>query len=267
MVNNLRRARGEERLPGSEGEEVEATGPDLELLTSMPTDDVVHAYFQAGGEGNLPKIRARYQQALAAIFKKNNVRENLTTIGKLFNLLIRLCGKSPMGHLAELGMGVIEGIASGGIRLDKTSAGALRAIDGELQRLAEAGQEGLSTPIGEELGRWLIELINDATKETARIAELRVRYASEAIEPEEVAIGPDEETMSAVAKILIEELTSVTDKLDLYVRSRDRNVADLAGLLPNFEQISSIMVVLGNTEQQQMIADQIEMIRGIEESG
>ncbi|MBT4160613.1 MAG: hypothetical protein HOE54_04850, partial [Gammaproteobacteria bacterium] len=267
MVNNLRSARGEERIPGTENEAATSSGPNLEPLTAPPSDVVINTFFQADGEGNLPKIRARYQQALGAIFKKKDVRGNLTTLGKLFNMLTRLCGESPTGNLAELGLAVIEGIANGGIKLDNTSAGLLRSIDAELSRLADEGQEGLSSPIGEELGAGLVALINGATKETQRITTLKSRYAGEVAEPEEIAIGPDEETMSAVAKILIEELTAVTDKLDLYVRSQDRNVSGLVTLLPNLEQISSTMVVLGNTEQQQVISQQVEVIRGIEESG
>jgi len=268
MVNNLRVARGEERIPGSEpAEGGEGSGPDLSPLTTAPGDDIINAFFQADGQGNLPKIRAKYQQSLGAILKKNNVRENLTTIGKLFTMLIRLCGKSPTGNLAELGLAAIESIANGVIKLDNNSATLLKKIDDHLKSLVEKGQDGLSDPVSEELATGMIALIQGAQKETKRITALKELYASEAPEPEEVAIGPDEETMSAVATILIEELNGVTDKLDLYVRAQNRNVDDLVSLLPNLEQIASTMVVLGNTEQQGTVTKQIEVIREIQQSG
>ena len=267
MVNNLRVSRGEEKVPGTESPDAEGGGPDLGPLITPPTDAVVNAYFQAVGEGNLPKIRARYKIAFANILKKNDVRENLTTIGKLFSMLVRLCGESPVGNMSQLGLAVVEGIASGGIKLDNTSAGLLRSVDPVLEKLASAGQDGLAEPVPESLATGLIDLINGASKESDRIRQLRQRYAAVAAEPEAIAIGPDEETMSAVAKILIEELTSVTDKLDLYVRSQNRNSADLLDLRPNLEQISSTMVVLGDKKQQQVIASQIEVINGIEANG
>lgn len=265
MVNNLRAARGEERIPGSEPEDAAGSGgPDFSPLTEPPSEDVVNAFFKGNGEGNLPKIRARYQATLAAILKKKDVRENLSTLGKLFTMLDRLCGDSPMGNLADLGLAVVEGIASGGLKLDNTSAVLLRGIDAELKKLAEQGQEGLSNPIDLELGKKLVELVNTASKDTKNIAAVKARYVAAAPEPEEVAIGPDDETMSAVAKILIEELNAVTDKLDLYVRAEKRNSADLVALKPNLEQIASTMVILGDADQQATVLSQIDVIKEIE---
>ncbi len=268
MVNNLRVSRGEDKIQGSEPDQSdEDLGPDLSPLTTPPADDVVNAYFQGDGEGNLPKISARYRATLAAILKKKDLKENLTTLGKLFNMLDRLCGESPMGNLAELGLAVIEGIAGGAIKLDKDSATQLRNIDGAIKALADAGQDGLSLPIDEELALGLIALINGAAKETKRIASLREKYAAAVAEPEEVAIGPDDDTMSAVAKIIVEELNSVTDKLDLYVRAQTRNADDLKALLPNLEQIASTLVILGNLDQQATVRHQIDLVNAIESGG
>jgi len=267
MVNNLRVSRGEARIQGSVTELEEGDGPDLGPLTKAASDEIVKAYFQGGGEGNLPRIRTRYQQCLGAILKKTKVRENLMTIGKLFSMLVRLCGDSPTGNLAELGLGVVEGVAKGGIKLDNQTATRLKQIDNHLKPLAKAGQHGLLMPVDEELAIGLIKLINESNKETKRISALRQRYASEAPKPEEFAIGLDDETMSAVASILIEELNSVTDKLDLFVRAKNRNTVELAGLVPTLERVSSTMVILGDVEQQVAVSSQISIIKDLPTSG
>ncbi|MBT5790489.1 MAG: hypothetical protein HOI11_08460, partial [Gammaproteobacteria bacterium] len=267
MVNNLRAVRGEERIQGSGAELEEGDGPDLAPLTQAASGKLVNAYVQGGGEANLPKIRTRYQQCLGEILRKTQVRKNLTTIAKLFTMLVRLCGDSPTGNLAELGLGVVEGVLKGGIKLDNRTATRLKQIDEHLKPLAQAGQHGLSMPVDEELAIGLIKLINGSKKETKRISALRQRYASEAPESEEFAIGPDDETMSAVASILIEELNSVTDRLDLFVRAQNRNTDDLTALLPTLEQISSTMIVLDNAEQQVAVASQISIIKELETSG
>ncbi len=272
IVNNLRLARGEERIAyagEAGGGEGGSAGPDLGPLTDAPADDVVQAYVAGKGEENLPKIRARFGQTFSAILKKNNVRENLTTLVKLFAMVEKLCGNSPMGNLSQIVMAVIEGIAGGAIKLDNQSAGLLRKMDAQLKALAEAGSAGLATPVDEEYALALIELVNNAAKETARITAVREKYAATTVdaEPEDVAVGPDDETIAAVARILIEELNSVTDKLDLYVRASTRNPDDLVDLLPNLEQIASTMVVLGNSEHQQTVTAQIAVIKEIESSG
>ncbi len=267
MVNNLRTARGEQRIQSTSAEPKGGNGPDLWPLTQAPAEEVVNTYLQRGGEGNLPKIRVRYRQCLGAILKKVEVRKNLTTIGKLLTMLARLCGDSPTGNLAELGLGVVEGVAKGGIKLDNQTAKRLKQIDDHLKPFAQAGQHGLSTPIDEELAIGLIKLINGSKKDTKRISALRLRYASRTTEPEAFVMGPDDETMSAVASILIEELNSVTDKLDLFVRVQSRNTDDLATLLPTLEQISSTMIILGHAEKQTAVANQIAIIKALEASG
>ncbi len=267
MVNNLRAVRGEQRIQSASAERKGVNGPDLWPLTQAASEEVVNDYLQGGGEGNLPKIRVRYQQCLGAILKKVEVRKNLTTIGKLLTMLARLCGDSPTGNLAELGLGVVEGVAKGGIKLDNQTAKRLKQIDDHLKLFAQAGQHGLSAPVDEELAIGLIKLINGSKKETKRISALRQRYASSATEPEAFAMGPDDETMSAVASILIEELNSVTDKLDVFVRVKSRNTDDLATLLPTLEQISSTMIILGHAERQTAVANQITIIKGLEASG
>ena len=267
MVNNLRAVRGEQRIQSASAELEGVNGPDLWPLTQAASEEVVNDYLQGGGEGNLPKIRVRYQQCLGAILKKVEVRKNLTTIGKLLTMLARLCGDSPTGNLAELGLGVVEGVAKGGIKLDNQTAKRLKQIDDHLKPFAQAGQHGLSAPVDEELAIGLIKLINGSKKETKRISALRQRYASRTTEPEAFAMGPDDETMSAVASILIEELNSVTDKLDLFVRVKSRNIDDLATLLPTLEQISSTMIILGHAERQTAVANQITIIKGLEASG
>ena len=267
MVNNLRAVRGEQRIQSASAERKGVNGPDLWPLTQAASEEVVNDYLQRGGEGNLPKIRVRYQQCLGAILKKVEVRKNLTTIGKLLTMLARLCGDSPTGNLAELGLGVVEGVAKGGIKLDNQTAKRLKQIDDHLKPFAQAGQHGLSAPVDEELAIGLIKLINGSKKETKRISALRQRYASRTTEPEAFAMGPDDETMSAVASILIEELNSVTDKLDVFVRVKSRNTDDLATLLPTLEQISSTMIILGHAERQTAVANQITIIKGLEASG
>ena len=267
MVNNLRAMRGDKRAQGLGGEQEKSAGPELSFLKLAASDEVVNAYVQGRGEANLPKIRARYQHSLGAILKKNQVRKNLTTIGKLFTMLTRLFGDSPTGSLVELGLGVVEGVATGGVKLDKQTATRLRQIDDHLKLLAKAGQQGLSTPVDEELAVGLIKLISESRKETKRISALRQRYTGQAQEQEDAAIGPGDETISTVASLLIKEFNSVGDKLDLFIRSQNRKTGDLASLLPTLEQIASVMNVLDYRESQVAVASQITIIKDLETSG
>ena len=265
IVNNLRVARGEERIGSSLEEEAKE---DLSAFQNPADSESAAAFENGNGVTNVPKLRARYQQALVAVIKKSSVKENLTLIGKVFSMLIKLCGNSPLGNLSRLGLASIEGITSGAIKLDSNSANALKAVDKILKQLSEDGAEGLNQPIPDDLVQSFISVIDGASKDTPKIVDARELYRSKGGGDhtfEEVAIGPDDETLSAVAKILKEELTSVTDKLDLFVRSTARNDNDLVELLPMLEQISSTLVVVGLTQHQETVSGQVAFIKSIKD--
>ncbi|MCZ6501703.1 MAG: Hpt domain-containing protein, partial [Gammaproteobacteria bacterium] len=265
MVNNLRITRGAERIGGAGAEPID-TGPNLSPVLDAPSNDVVDAYSQANGEANVPKLRKRYRQALAALLKKTKARENLSLMGKVFSMLIKLCGESPMGNLSRLGIALVEGVATGAIKLGAPVAAHFKSIDAELAKLSEGGVTALSEPVSEKLALGILEEINNAKKETKKIITARRIFAPE-VEVEKITIGPDDETLAAVAKIIVEELKDITDKLDLYVRASEPDISDLVKLLPDLEQVSSTLVVVGLQQHQQAISKQLEIIRGIEESG
>ena len=265
IVNNLRLARGEERIGDYSEEEAKE---DLSAFQTPAGDESLAAFESGNGATNVPKLRARYQQALVAVIKKSSVEENLTLIGKVFSMLIKLCGNSPVGNLSRLGLASIEAITSGAIKLNSNSANALKAVDKVLKQLSEDGVEGLNQPISDDLVQSFISVIDGASKDTPKIVDAREVYKSKGGGDdtfEEVAIGPDDETLSAVARILKEELTSVTDKLDLFVRSAACNDSDLVELLPMLEQISSTLVVVGLTQHQETVGEQVAFIKSVKD--
>ncbi len=270
LVNNLRIARGEERIGDPGPEEVEAS-PNLSPIQDAPSDDVIEAYIAQNGESNAPKLRQKYQQSLTALLKKSRPRENLSVMGKVFAMLIKLCGESPMGNLSRLGLALVEGVGAGAIRLSAPVAKVLKAIDSEVGKLAEGGSAVLSEAVPSELALEILEILEDASKDTAKISAAKKIFASEApaatAVTESITIGPDDETLAAVAGILIEELHGLVDKLDLYVRSSNKKASDLIDLLPGMKQISGTLAVVGLAEHQEAVDKQVEIVRAVEKSG
>lgn len=267
LINNLRVARGESQLELADSEPV-ATGPNLSPVSEPPTDEVVAAYVAAKGDATVPKLRQRYQQSLTALLKKTKARENLSLMGKVFAMLIKLCGESPMGNLAQIGAALIEGVIAGEIKLTTPVVNQMRELDAELAKLSDGGVAALAEPVSENLVLGLLETIEEASTETEQIAIVNGIFApvSGSVNTAAANIGPDDETLSAVSKVLIEEVRAITDKLDLYVRSSDGKISDLVELLPGLEQIASTLLVVGLPQHQQDIVRQVGVIKGIDES-
>ncbi|MCB1691603.1 MAG: Hpt domain-containing protein [Pseudomonadales bacterium] len=264
VVSGLRVARGEEGLPGVDDG---AAGDALVLLSSAPADAVMKAYVAEGGADTVRKLRARYQQALVSLLKKETPRQNLNLLGKVFSMLAKVCGESPMGNLAVLGLAAIEGLAAGAIRLDNSMANLLKAVDGELKDLARGDDGALASPVDRDLGAALLAAIEGASKETPRIVTAKAKFvAKSGARAAPTNFGPDDETMAAVAGILIEELRGITDKLELYVRASTRNVEDLMSLVPQLEQIEGTLSVIGLDAERAAIEEQVASITALGEA-
>jgi chemosensory pili system protein ChpA (sensor histidine kinase/response regulator) len=264
VVDNLRGARGAERLnlsAASSNANLDAF--DFDLLSAPTPAEIIEIYKNQNGPETVKKLRSRYQQSLVALLKKTNPRENLNLMGKVLAKLEKISSGSPAGYFAQLGLALVEGIASGGVKLDGKSASLLKRIDGPLKVLAEDDEAAIAKSVSDDFANDLLEILSGASKKTARIAAVLKLFAAseDSIAPSVADFGPDDETLAAVSRILIEEFTAITDKLDIYVRSSARNQQGLFDLLPDLEQVSSTLSVVGLVEHLSRVDNQLAMIR------
>ncbi|MFN3238869.1 MAG: Hpt domain-containing protein, partial [Pseudomonadales bacterium] len=262
-VNNLRVSRGAEKLAGSDD-----AGQQASVFSVVPEPDLVAAYSAAAGPATIRKLRVRYQKALGALLKKQSPKENLSLLAKVLQMQSKLCKGAPTGYFAEVMIALVEGVLTGALRLDNKLAGQLRKYDALLKVLSEGSEEALSTSIPVDFQTEVQVILDGAAKSTPRIDAAKALFTAadnEAISlTEQVEFGPDDDTVAAVSKILIEELAGVTDRLDLYVRSANREISQLVELVPAMEQIASTLLVVGKNEHQQSILRQIAIVRGLE---
>ena len=266
VVDNLRVSRGAERLNRSascSNSSPAAVAFNLDLLSAPTPAETIGFYKNQNGPETARKLRLRYQQSLMALLKKANPRENLTLMGKVFAKLDKISRGSPAGYLAQLGLALVEGIATGGVKLDKKSARLLKQIDGAFKILAEGDEAAIASPVSDDFANDLLHALSRASKKTARITTvLKLFNVKQESSVSSVAdFGPDDETLAAVSRILIEEFAAITDKLDIYVSSSARNQQDLFDLLPDLEQVASTLSVVGLVEHLRRVDHQLAVIR------
>ena len=262
-VNNLRVARGAAKLAGTGVTDAAKQTHQFEM---RPAAEVSATFEKQKGHQTARKIRQRYQQALIALLKKQQPRQNLKVMGKAFSMLVKMCGVSAKGNLFRLGLAVVEGINAGAIKLNAGTADKFKRVDAELKDLAVRGADALGE-VSADLGTELLALVNGAKTETPRIADAKSRFLDNDVVDlsiEDINFGPDNETLSTVSKIIVEELRGVTDKLDLFVRSTDQNAVDIYQLTPSLEQIASTLTVVGMADNRASILGQVEIIKQLE---
>ncbi|MDH5738133.1 MAG: Hpt domain-containing protein, partial [Gammaproteobacteria bacterium] len=268
IVNNLRVARGEQKLAP------EAAGAwEYELsIFSQPLSAVARDTFESQkGAENLPKLRQKYQGALMSLVKKESPKDNLMLLGKIFNMASKICADSPIGHLLNLYMALVEGVGTGAIKLDNNVGHLLKQLDGPFKVVSAGGVESLATAMPEPLVQDLLDRICDAPKASARMQTVKDRYlVSSEVSVEEIddfaIMGPDDDTIGTVIKILLDELKGVTDKLDLYVRASDKTKQDLVDMMPMMSQISGTLSMVGMQEYQELVDAQIDRLKEIQSS-
>lgn len=268
IVNNLRGAQGEGSVASASTSASEyMLAPFSQQLSSGAKEN----FSKRKGPENLPKLRQKYQQALVALLKKNKPRENLTLMGKVFSTTGKLCGDSPMGHLMNISVALIEGIVAGAIKLDNALGNTLKQLDKPLKLLSKGATEALGNPVSEDLVREILDRTSSASKITPRMQAVLDKYvvtASVSLEQVDdfALLGPDDDTIGTVIKILMDELKGVTDKLDLYVRAETRNKQDLLEMVPLMGRISGTLSMVGMQEYQDQVDQQIVALKEMQSS-
>ena len=172
VSTNLRVAIGEVKLEGTGVTEASRLTHPFEI---KPTAEVSATFEKQQGQQAARKIRQRYQQALIALLKKQQPRQNLNVMGKAFSMLVQMCGVSSKGNLFRLALAVVEGISTGAIKMNAPAAEKLKRVDTELKDLVARGANSLDE-VSADLGAELLELVNGAKRETPRIADVKSRF-------------------------------------------------------------------------------------------
>ena len=172
VSTNLRVAIGEVKLEGTGVTEASRLTHPFEI---KPAAEVSATFEKQQGQQAARKIRQRYQQALIALLKKQQPRQNLNVMGKAFSMLVQMCGVSSKGNLFRLALAVVEGISTGAIKMNAPAAEKLKRVDTELKDLVARGANSLGE-VSADLGAELLELVNGAKRETPRIADVKSRF-------------------------------------------------------------------------------------------
>src|SRR5690606_3081873 len=111
----------------------------------------------------------------------------------------------------------------------------------------------LDEKLPEDLFKHLLFYCAQSTADTKLTRQIKIDYSldlalpgNEELDRERQQVeGPSRSTMSSVAAVLCEELSTLKDQLDLFVRGEFKSASELGDLLPGLHQVSNTMAVLG----------------------
>ena len=213
----------------------------------------------------LRRLRQMYQFSLAGIVREHDLDNHLSYLQKVCERLQVLCEDSSFEQLWRLGSAFVEGLKAEEIDLSSGTKNILRSMDLSIKRLIDECGDILGKTAPEDLTKHILYYIARSDSENPKLTSIRRDYRLDTALPAKSSVssdrqrlsGPDKSAIESVVDALNEELTRVKEQLDLFVRSKHKDVNELIDLKPVLQQVANTMAVLGLGLPRKVIEDQI----------
>ena len=220
----------------------------------------------------LKKLRQMYQMALVGYIKGLKTEENLTYLLKVSERLTSLFEGTQAGGLWPVVSALIESLLSGGCKNTSMVRNLLRQVNVEISHLIDDGVPAVNRSIPDDLLESLLYYVARSTSEGSLTKTIRAQYCLRDALPDKNTVSlerpalrassshSNSKVMLSVIKAVSDELISVKDALDLYVRSPSRDQELVKAQLPVLSQVADIMGVLELDIPQKVIQNQMDIL-------
>ncbi len=267
LLNDLRSHRGRELM--SEGSIVllnqAPTLPDAGFAQGVNLSDDDVAAFKRLVAG----LRIEFQAALLGWIRDQDTDENLRELIRVSRELEETASLEPVRQLWFVLTGVLEALKDHGLEASIPLKRLVGQADRQLKRLQDRGEGAFDEAPPVELVNSLLYYAARAKSDSERLVSIRSTYGLGELVPEEEQLasareglaGPSAKLMQAVAVAIKEDLGSVKDVLDIYVRTGMENIEDLVPQLDMLKKISDTLGVLGLADARDAIQEQTQSLK------
>jgi chemosensory pili system protein ChpA (sensor histidine kinase/response regulator) len=275
LLNDLRQARDKPSL--SEG--------TLVLLNSGPFERHLAPRLAAGAAGGAEigrgfdkvaqRLRPAFQAALLAWIKGAEPARSLDELLRVSTNLERAAASEQVKQLWSVMTGVLTAIRGGGLEPSVTLKRLIGQVDRQLKRLIDGGESALVNAPPVELLNSLLYYVAKASSQDPRIEALRKQYNLGELLPGQLQIeqareglaGPSVKLMRTVAQAIKEDLGTVKDALDIFVRTGMNGPDKLSPQLDMLKKIGDTLGVLGLDKARSQIQRETQELAAIATNG
>ena len=220
------------------------------------------------------RLRPTYQTGLVTLLRGTDQQAALEKLSNVVTQLCRACALPEAGRLWWVASGFVEALQDDGIRDQKQSKTLFPKLDRQIKLLQDEGEAALSNSEATALIHKMLYLVGRSSSHGTHVEDLRSAFALDQLLPSEEEIqefegslsGATVALMDTVAEALREDLHSVMEPLDVFTRSRDRNVVELRTLAQRLDDIADTLAMLGVTAGRDRLRSQAaalaEMVTG-----
>ncbi|WP_444995634.1 Hpt domain-containing protein [Aliikangiella sp. IMCC44359] len=220
-------------------------------------------------QDNARKLRAHFQKGLTGLIRGANVKECLSRIHKVLLRLEALTEGESVARLWWVADGFIFSITEGGLYKKKEIHLLLSKVDKQIKRLSDQGASAMADVIPEKLLSELLYFVARSHSKNARVVALKKEFnleaglsdSSEIKQHQEKLTKPDSSAVTNVVGAINEELATVKDQLDLFVRAQAKDISQLQTLTDSLTRIADTLTLLELAIPRDVIRQQIKSIQ------
>jgi chemosensory pili system protein ChpA (sensor histidine kinase/response regulator) len=275
LLNDLRQARDKPSL--SEGTLVLLnSGPfERHLAPRLAAAVAGGAQVDRGFDKVAQRLRPAFQAALLAWIKGADPARSLDELLRVSTNLERAAASDQVKQLWTVMTGVLTAIRGGGLEPSVTLKRLIGQVDRQLKRLIDGGESALVNAPPVELLNSLLYYVAKASSQDPRIEALRKQYNLGDVLPEQLQIeqareglaGPSVKLMRTVAQAIKEDLGTVKDALDIFVRTGMNGADKLGPQLDMLKKIGDTLGVLGLDKARGQIQREMQELAAIVTNG
>ncbi|TQV74006.1 response regulator [Aliikangiella marina] len=265
LINELRSASG---LTALEERELFSAG-SMDVLPPKAVEKVSEQDKTSAFQENAKKLRAHYQKGLTGLIRGQSVKECLSRIHKVLLRLEALTEGHSVARLWWVADGFIFSIAEGGQYKKKEVHQLLAQVDKQIKRLSDQGSSALEDKIPESLLSQLLYYVARSKSRNERVQALKSEFDLESnlVDSEQVQESqqrlarPDSTAVTNVVDAINEEIASLKDQLDLFVRAQAKDPSSLQNLVDSLNRISDTLTLLELAIPRDVVRQQIRSIQ------
>ena len=245
------------------------TADTSKVAPPKPNEQVTEKDKTVSFQENARKLRAHFQKGLTGIIRSANVKDCLARIHKVLLRLEALTEGSSVARLWWVADGFIFSIAENGHYKEKNVHLLLSQIDKQIKRLADTGDTALNDEVPPQLLSKLLYFVARSKSKNSRVLSLKKEFnlhdslaeSKSVKKQQEQLTKPDRNAMAQVVDVIGEELDSVKDQLDLFVRAQAKDPAHLRLLSDSLTKIADTLTILELPIPRDVIREQIKNIQ------
>jgi chemosensory pili system protein ChpA (sensor histidine kinase/response regulator) len=248
LINELRAAAS---LPPAKDNEFFAAEV-AHVEAPKPNETITEKEKKNSFQDNCKKLQAHFRKGLEGIKSGKNIKESLARIHKVLLKLEAFSEGSSVAKLWWIADGFIFSIAEKGLYKDKEVQELLSKTEEYLAPLVKTGKDAFANEVSEELLSKLLYFVANSTSKNKRVDQIKKEFSledtisqNEEIEKQQKQLTrPDSSAMASVVEAIGEEIASVKDQLDLFVRAQAKDPAQLQQLSDSLVRIADTLEIL-----------------------